>query len=153
MVKIGKARKEAGDVVKESQAKSFEQILLEAIDDALSSLGENIKTAIYFHVEKSFNVKRDEIPKRLTDFLDALERIFSIGARHLEILFMKSIHEKIRITCKWPEYEWALSKCILPELTFQDYVRLMQQKFENKKSNIEIGVWQYETEVLKKRKS
>lgn len=81
-------------MVKKNSAKSFEQILLEAIDDALSSLGENIKTAVYFHVEKSFNVKRHEIPKRLTDFLGAFERIFGIGTRHLEILFMKSLHEK-----------------------------------------------------------
>jgi hypothetical protein len=148
-----KKHKEAGDLLKKSPTKSFEQILLEAIDDALSSLGENIKTAIYFHVEKDFNVKRHEIPKRLTDFSGALERIFGIGARHLEILFMKSLHEKIRITCQLPEYEWPLSKWIIPELTFQEYVRLMQQKFESQKSNVEMGALQYEQELLKPRKS
>lgn len=134
-------------MTKQSQHRSFEQILLEAIDEALSSLGEGVKKSIYFHVENSFNIKRQEIPQRLADFSEALERIFGPGARHLEISFMKSLHAKIEVTCKWPEYEWPLSKWIIPELTFQEYVRLMQQKFEAAhKSNIEMGVLQYERE-------
>jgi len=44
--------------------RDFEKLLLEAIDDALSSLGETPKHAIYYHLEKSFNVKKQEIPYR-----------------------------------------------------------------------------------------
>lgn len=134
-------------MAKQSQHRSFEQILLEAIDEALSSLGESVKKSIYFHVENSFNIKRQEIPQRLADFSEALERIFGPGARHLEISFMKSLHAKIKVTCKWPEYEWPLSKWIVPEMTFQEYVRLMQQRFEaTQESSIEMGVLQYERE-------
>jgi len=134
-------------LAKQSPTKSFEQLLLEAIDEALSSLGESVKTAIYFHVENSFNVKRLEIPQRLADFSEALARIFGPGARHLETLFMKSLHAKIKVTCKWPEYEWPLSKWIVPEMTFQEYVRLMQRSFEvAHESNIEMGVLPYERE-------
>jgi len=134
-------------MTKQSQHRSFEQILLEAIDEALSSLGESVKKSIYFHVENSFNIKRQEIPQRLADFSEALERIFGPGARHLEISFMKSLHAKIKVNCKWPEYEWPLSKWIVPEMTFQEYVRLMQQRFEaTHKSNIEMGVLPYERE-------
>lgn len=132
---------------KQSQHRSFEQILLEAIDEALSSLGESVKKSIYFHVENSFNIKRQEIPQKIDTFSKALEQIFGLGARHLEISFMKSLHPKIKVTCKWPEYEWPLSKWIVPEMTFQEYVRLMQQRFEaTQESNMEMGVLPYERE-------
>jgi hypothetical protein len=134
-------------VAKQSQHRSFEQILLEAIDEALSSLGESVKKSIYFYVENSFNIKRQEIPQKIGAFSKALERIFGPGARHLEISFMKSLHAKIKVTCKWPEYEWPLSKWIVPEMTFQEYVRLMQQRFEAAhESSIEMGVLPYERE-------
>lgn len=138
-------------MTKQSQHKSFEQILLEAIDEALSSLGESVKTAIYFHLANSFNVKRQEIPQRIADFSEALERIFGPGARHLEILFMKSLHAKIKVTCEWPTCEWPLSKWIVPEMTFKEYVRLMRQRFEaTRESNIEMGVLPYEREEVHK---
>ncbi|MGB9841414.1 MAG: hypothetical protein ACPLKZ_01685 [Candidatus Bathyarchaeales archaeon] len=124
---------------------------MEAIDEALSSLGESVKTAVYFHLEHSFNIKRQEIPNRLADFSEALERIFGPGARRLEVLFMKSIHSKIKVICKWPEYEWPLSKWLIPELTFQDYVKIMQQKFEaTQESKLEMGVLSYEREPTSK---
>ncbi len=127
---------------------SFEQILLQAIDEALASLGENVKTSIYFHLEEDFKVKREDIPQKIAAFSDALERIFGLGARHLEILFIKKLHAKIGVTCKWPEHEWPLSKWIVPEMTFQEYVRLMRQNFEDAKENtIELGVISFEHEV------
>ncbi|MEM2099645.1 MAG: hypothetical protein QXU99_07930 [Candidatus Bathyarchaeia archaeon] len=110
-----------------------------------------MRAAIYFHLEHSFNIKRQEIPNRIVDFSEALERIFGLGARHLELLFMKSIHAKIKLICRWPEYDWPLSKWLIPELTFQDYVKLMQQKFEaTQESILEMGVISYERETTSK---
>ena len=117
-------------MAKQSPTKSFQQILLEAIDEALASLGENVKTSIYFHLEDSFNVKRQDIPQKTDDFSDALERIFGLGAKHLELLFIKSLHAKIGVTCKWPAPEWPLCKWVVPEKTFQECVHLIQQSFE-----------------------
>jgi hypothetical protein len=136
---------------KRSLTESFQQILLEAIDEALSSLGENVKTSVYFHLEKRFKVKHQDIPQKIEDFSEALEQIFGPGARHLEILFIKSIHKKIGVTCKWPEHEWPLSKWIVPEMTFQEYVQLMQQNFEAAHQNkIEMGVLLDEQEEIQK---
>ena len=128
-------------MAKQSTTKSFQRILLEAVDEALASLGENVKTSIYFHLEESFKVKRHDIPQKIDVFSDALERIFSPGARHLEILFIKSLHAKIGVTYKWPVHEWSLSKWFVPEMTFQEYIRLIQQNFEAANENtIELGV-------------
>jgi hypothetical protein len=116
-----------------SANKDFGQILLEAIDEALSSLGEDVKTSIYFHLEEKFAIKKHEIPQRTEDFSDALERIFAPGARHLEILFMKSLHSKIGVVCKW-----ATSESVVAEMTFHEYVCLMRRNFEGK--NQEMGI-------------
>jgi hypothetical protein len=118
---------------------SFDQILLDAIDEAFSSLGESVKASIYFHLEDLSNIKKQEIPYRLGDFSDALERIFGLGARHLEILFMKSLHSKLKLVCKWT----TLCKWAIPEVTFQEYICLMKQKFEEagrKQEEIEVFV-------------
>jgi len=74
--------------------RNFEKLLLEAVDEGLSSLGQSSKQAIYFHLEKSFNIKRQEIPCNLEVFADAIEKIFGSGADFLEILIMKRLHEK-----------------------------------------------------------
>jgi len=124
---------------KTNQVKSFNQILLEAIDEALLSLGESVKTSIYFHLDCQFKIKRSEIPTKINGFSCALERIFSAGARSLEILFMKSLHSKLKLECEWS----SCCKWVVPEVTFQEYVRLMRQKFgeaERKQEKIEVFI-------------
>jgi hypothetical protein len=125
--------------IESSANESFEQILLEAIDEALSALGESVQVSIYFYLEEKFKIRKHEIPQRIGEFSDALERIFGLGTRHLEILFMKSLHSKIKLVCNWPtSYKW-----VVPEVTFQEYVRLMKQKFEEataSKNKVELFV-------------
>ncbi|MGD0406786.1 MAG: hypothetical protein ABSB10_09085 [Candidatus Bathyarchaeia archaeon] len=131
--------------------KKFEQILLDSIDEAFSTLGESAKTSIYFYLEHKFMIARQDILYNIDDFSSALERIFGLGAQHLKILFMKNLHAKLEITCKWPTYEWPLSKWIVPEMTFQEYVRLMRQNFEAANGDkVEMGVLVNEREELQK---
>ena len=73
----------------------FSSLLLDAIDEALLSLGESVKTSIYFHLERNFKVARTDIPTHLVEFQTGLEKIFGLGARFLEILIMKNIYGKI----------------------------------------------------------
>jgi hypothetical protein len=114
--------------------RSFYDTLLEAIDEAFSSLGESPKTAIYFHLENSMGIQKREIPFRMDDFQNALEKIFGSGARLLEILFVKNLHEKIKTTYKWDMPRW-----VVPELTFQEYLHLVKMEFEN--SNARTDSW------------
>ena len=65
---------------------------MEAIDEALSSLGESVKQSIYFHIENKF-VARNEIPENIEDFQGGLEKIFGAGAQFIEILIMKNLDE------------------------------------------------------------
>jgi hypothetical protein len=116
-----------------------------AIDEALSSLGESVKTSIYFHLEKAYGIRRCEIPLRINDFSKALERIFGIGAKHLEILFMKHLHARAGVTCEWPTRKWNS-----PEVTFQEYVGLMKRNFEGDHKKEEMGflIDAYEQECI-----
>jgi hypothetical protein len=75
--------------------KDFDLLLLDSIDEALLSLGESARQSIYFHIEKNFNVPKKDIPSELEHFQLALEKIFGVGARFIEILIMKNLYQKI----------------------------------------------------------
>lgn len=75
--------------------KKFDAILLEAIDEALSSLGDSVRQAIFFHLERSFCIRKDETPDRVGAFTQAIEAIFGAGADTLEMLIVRKLHEKI----------------------------------------------------------
>jgi len=85
--------------------KDFEELLVEAVDDGLSVLGDSAKQSIYYHLEKSFNVKKEEIPGRMTAFTQAIENIFGVGANFIEILIMKKLNEKVGGSFKCNESE------------------------------------------------
>ena len=76
--------------------KDFDELLLEAVDEGLSSIGESSKQAIYFHLENVFKIKRHEIPYKIEDFAAAIEKIFGLGANCLELLIMKHLYEKVK---------------------------------------------------------
>ncbi len=78
-----------------SYNRGFEKLLLEAVDEGLSSLGDSPKQMIYFYLEKTFKIKKMDIPSRIDEFADAIEKIFGHGAKHLEIQIMKRLHEKV----------------------------------------------------------
>ncbi len=103
--------------------KSFEEILLEAIDEALASLGESAKQSIYYHLEEEFKIPREEIPNRVEDFADGLEKIFGIGARFLEILIMKRLYDRIGKPLEWDESK---------EFVFVNYVEAARQSFKKR---------------------
>ncbi len=80
---------------KKNQA-TFDKVLLEAVDEAFALLGIRVKVAIYTHLECKFGIPREQIPMRVGDFSDALEKIFGIATRQLEILIMKRLQERVQ---------------------------------------------------------
>jgi len=114
----------------------FETVPLEAIDEAFSTLGEKAKTSIYFHLEHKLIIPKQDIPYRIDDFSNALERIFGVAAKHLEILIMRKLHEKI--TCF---YEWNGPNWLVPDLTFRQYVELLRLCYEDKGKTVKLEVW------------
>ena len=119
-------------MAKLNECENFDQLLLDAIDEGLAGLGEAGKASIYIHLEELFNIRKQEIPNKLDVFSKALHRIFGLGARQLEILIMKNLHEKITRLRKLDDPCWPAG-----DLTLTKYVELM--KFGYKKAE-KIGI-------------
>jgi len=75
--------------------RDFEKLFLEAVDEGLAYLGESTSRTIYYHLERDFNIKKQDIPRKIEAFADAIEKIFGDGAGLLEIEIMKKLHEKV----------------------------------------------------------
>jgi hypothetical protein len=117
-------------------APSFDDLLRDAIDDAFSSVSEQLKAALYFHLENTFQIKKSDIPLRIVEFSDALEKIFgAAGSRHLEILIMKTLFDKLKAKNKLSTYKLPSSEWLATEMTFQRYLTLARHNFEAKSRN------------------
>lgn len=113
----------------------FNKILLEAIDEALLSLGELAKTSFYLYLQNEFGLPKHQIPSRIIDFVDGLEKIFGHAALQLQILIMKCLNRKVE-----GSYEWSGPSWLVPDLTFTKYVKLMQLYFtaEDNTEDLEV---------------
>ncbi len=114
----------------------FNEILLEAVDAGLSSLGESSKQAIYFHLEKTFNIRKSDIPYNIKAFKESIQKIFGLGANFLEILIMKALYEKIGGVFEWREST---------DLAFVEYVAVARRAFQEKENSgmtEELAVWE-----------
>lgn len=104
----------------------FDAVLLDAIDTAFSALGQNVKFSIYFNLEAKFGLPKQDIPDRISDFSNALEQIFGQAARSLEILIMKYLNDKVKCN-----YSWVGPKWLVPDLTFEKYIKLVRISLED----------------------
>jgi hypothetical protein len=120
---------------KKTNVKKFDQILLESIDEALSTIGKRAKEAIYHHLKHNFSISKQDIPRRVNDFSTAIEQIFGETAQHIEILIMKCLQKKVK-----GSYEWNGPKWLVPDLTFVKYVNLMRVSYEDteRADNVEV---------------
>jgi len=100
----------------EEKDKDFDKLFIEAVDEGLDVLGESGRHMIFFHLEKSYSIKRHEIPKKPEAFAAGLEKIFGAGASVLEKLIVKSLYSKLGL--KYEDKE---------ERPFADYVNDMKE--------------------------
>jgi hypothetical protein len=120
----------------------FNRLLLEAVDEGLSMLGESSKQAIYFHLEKRFDIKKQEIPNKIEVFANAIEKIFGLGASFLEILIMKRLYVKLGRGFKFYGSE---------DFTFTEYVAAARRSFveKNMPKKTAEGLVHYEDMAVK----
>jgi hypothetical protein len=74
---------------------SFEDILMESIDEALASMGKNCQQTVYYQLKNEFNLSKQEIPFQIKHFAESLETIFGEGTKILEIKIMEKLFEKL----------------------------------------------------------
>lgn len=104
------------------QTQKLEKLLIQAVDEGLSSLGDSSKQAIYFHLDTTFNIKKDQIPQKVEAFVAAIEKIFGIGANFIEILIMRKLDEKIGQDS--PQFS--------KDITLDEYVSVLKKNLAGK---------------------
>ena len=102
----------------------FDQLLIEAIDEVLCSLGEPVKNQLYIILENDFSITKNELPQQIEEFSNFLFIIFGSSARHLEIKFMKTLYAKISNDQLLDHHSIASTDI---DMTFLTYVKKMQE--------------------------
>jgi len=91
----------------------LERCLLDAIDETLSLvLSERTKEAIYAHMEKYFDLGREEIPRKPDLLATCLEKIFGRAAPVVEKMILKKLYSKLGIDFEERE-DWSFKDYII----------------------------------------
>ena len=96
------------------RSSDFGKLLAQAVDEGLSAFGESARQAVYAGLENAFGIRKDDIPRKVDEFSDALAKIFGDSARLLEIQIMKNLYRKVGDIA-----EHFLAK---EDITFVEYV-------------------------------
>jgi predicted DNA-binding protein YlxM (UPF0122 family) len=80
------------------ESSGLKEALLHAIDDGLAVPGEIVRTAIYDRIERSYQLRREEIPEKLETFHQALQDLLGAGAKVMEKLIAKSLYRQFKLS-------------------------------------------------------
>jgi hypothetical protein len=81
---------------KEPMTITFEETLIEAIDETFQSLGENVKLSMYRYLENNYGIRKLQIPTMIEGFTGALESIFGCAAKLVELKIIEKLQSKVR---------------------------------------------------------
>lgn len=75
-----------------------EDIVMKMIEDGLDALGESVGRVILHHIEVSYSLKRDQIPRKFNVFRRALRDIFGEGSLTIERMIIETIRQRTGIS-------------------------------------------------------
>jgi len=96
--------------------------ILEAVDESLASFGDSVKQVVYFQLQNNYHVQKQEIPTRIEEFAAAIEGVFGIGARLIEMKIIETLYAKAEGFLYVPKDE---------DLLFKDYVQNLRHFLVN----------------------
>jgi hypothetical protein len=100
---------------------NFKTALTQAIDEVLTSLGENVKQATYSYIESKCKISKHQIPGKLDAFTSGLESLFGNAAVLVEIKIMEKLQSKAI---------GFMYKSNGREIFFADYLNALQQHMD-----------------------
>lgn len=84
--------------------KQLKAILIEVIDETLQAvIGESGKEVVYYYLQNSYAIKKENIPENLEAFTEFLNNFFGSGAKVIEKTIMKNLCLKLGIKIKQTE--------------------------------------------------
>ena len=91
----------------------FKTSIAKTVDESLASFCNLDKEAVYLRLENTYHIKKTEIPSKIENFADAIEQMFGVGAKLVEIRIIAALHKRI------PEFIFFPKKS---EVDFKEYV-------------------------------
>ncbi len=79
------------------QPRELAAALLDAVDESLLVPGEIVRTTMYERVERSYQVRREEIPENLEMFHQALEDLLGASSSVMEKLIAKNLYRFLEL--------------------------------------------------------
>jgi len=87
--------------------------IIETVDESLSSFKNLDKEVVYRNLEKTFKIKKGEIPLKIEGFADAIGQMFGVAAKLVEIRLIETLHKR------FPEFVLFPKK---GDVGFKEYV-------------------------------
>jgi hypothetical protein len=110
------------EIEEETFEKRSDKIVLQAVDESLTSLGEAVAKTIYSQLREKYDIEREEIPSAIEEFEYAIEDMLGHAAELIEIRIMKNLHARASGFFYVPKDE---------RIEFSDYVRAFCCLMEN----------------------
>jgi hypothetical protein len=108
--------------------KEFNNLLLETIEEVLTSLGAPVKNSIYGCLENNFEICKEQIPKKIVDFTDFLHKSLGTSAAdRLEKKFIETLNKKI--SEKLSDFGYEPSSNTQCDLSFNDFIIDIRQTY------------------------
>jgi len=96
--------------------------IMEAVDESLASFGDSVRKVVYFQLQNNYNVPKKDIPAKIEEFAAAIEGIFGMGARLIEMKIIETLYAKAKGFLYIPKNE---------DLLFKDYVQNLRRFLVN----------------------
>lgn len=104
-----------------TQKTSFDNILIEAVDSTFTKLlGDHCKQTIYANLASHYGISKENIPRNIEGFANALEQIFGRSAVLVETQIMQALHAKTSNIQVFQASE---------DLSFEGYVETLRRSF------------------------
>jgi hypothetical protein len=79
--------------------KELNNLLTESIDETITLLlSRQVTDALYFHLNKSHSITKDEVPYRLDPLLSTLEKTFGTSSRTIQKAITRKLYSKLNLT-------------------------------------------------------
>ncbi len=101
---------------------SFNNLLIEAIDEVLSSLSQPVKNQLYIRLQEDFSLGKNDIPEDIELFSEFLTRTFGPSACFIQIKIMRAFNAKLTEDTKNKLQPSTLSE----DFSFASYIQDMR---------------------------
>jgi hypothetical protein len=80
------------------------------VDEAMNAFGETAKLAIYYYMERSHDLKYNDIVERPQEFMEALREMFGYGADLIEDMLVEKLAAEFGIELKEVKFDKAVEE-------------------------------------------